>query len=172
MLLYTDIVWHMLSLYFRWTVLCFGFLIVSILHSWRYSERRWWWWWWLNKLKFGCVFSLKGRNGLAGSYTGRTFHKRSFVRPSWVDEDMVDSADTTESVFFSKVSRLPLTQLNCDWLSESCCLIRSTCTHTAALLSPPSSAVGFISAPLKLWNVKNADHFVHTFLCFFLFPPF
>lgn len=45
---------------------------------------------------------MKGRSGLAGSNTGRTFHKRSFIRPSWMDEDMVDSADTSESVFFSK----------------------------------------------------------------------
>lgn len=51
-----------------------------------------------------CCFLVKGRNGLAESNAGRTFHKRSFVRPSWMDEDMVDSADTSESIFFSKVS--------------------------------------------------------------------
>ncbi|KAA8595015.1 inactive rhomboid protein 2 isoform X1 [Etheostoma spectabile] len=46
---------------------------------------------------------LRGRSGLAGSQTGRSFPKRSFVRPSWMDEDTVDSADTSESLFFSKV---------------------------------------------------------------------
>ncbi|XP_034043281.1 inactive rhomboid protein 2-like [Thalassophryne amazonica] len=46
---------------------------------------------------------LRGRSGLAGSQTGRSFHKKSFIRPSWMDEDTVDSADTSESVFFSKV---------------------------------------------------------------------
>ncbi|TNN69504.1 Inactive rhomboid protein 2 [Liparis tanakae] len=46
---------------------------------------------------------LKGRSGLAGSQTGRSFPKRSFARPSWMDEDTVDSADTSKSLFFSKV---------------------------------------------------------------------
>ncbi|KAK1886386.1 Inactive rhomboid protein 2 [Dissostichus eleginoides] len=46
---------------------------------------------------------LKGRNGLAGSQTSRSFPKRSFIRPSWMDDDTVDSADTSESLFFSKV---------------------------------------------------------------------
>ncbi|KAM9314373.1 inactive rhomboid protein 2-like isoform 2-T2 [Pholidichthys leucotaenia] len=45
---------------------------------------------------------LRGRGGLAGSQTGPSFPKRSFMRPSWMDEDMVDSADTSESLFFSK----------------------------------------------------------------------
>uniref|UniRef100_A0A3B4WZL2 Inactive rhomboid protein n=1 Tax=Seriola lalandi dorsalis TaxID=1841481 RepID=A0A3B4WZL2_SERLL len=38
------------------------------------------------------------------SQTGRSFPRRSFARPSWLDEDTVDSADTSESLFFSKVS--------------------------------------------------------------------
>ncbi|XP_068583344.1 inactive rhomboid protein 2-like [Cebidichthys violaceus] len=46
---------------------------------------------------------LRGRSGLAGSQTGRSFPKRSFIRPSWMDEDTVDSADTSKSLFFSKV---------------------------------------------------------------------
>ncbi|KAM8878433.1 inactive rhomboid protein 2-like isoform 1-T1 [Spinachia spinachia] len=46
---------------------------------------------------------LRGRSGLAGSQTGRSFPKRSFARPSWMDEDTVDSADTSKSLFFSKV---------------------------------------------------------------------
>lgn len=49
-----------------------------------------------------CV--VQGRSGLAGSQTGRSFPRRSFARPSWLDEDTVDSADTSESLFFSKVS--------------------------------------------------------------------
>ncbi|XP_036395459.1 inactive rhomboid protein 2-like [Megalops cyprinoides] len=46
---------------------------------------------------------LKGRTGLPGSQTGRGFPRRSFVRPSWLEEDTVDTADTSDSVFFSKV---------------------------------------------------------------------
>ncbi|XP_037328727.2 inactive rhomboid protein 2-like [Pungitius pungitius] len=46
---------------------------------------------------------LRGRSGLAGSQIGRNFPKRSFARPSWMDEDTVDSADTSKSLFFSKV---------------------------------------------------------------------
>ncbi|KAM7418963.1 hypothetical protein PAMA_016197 [Pampus argenteus] len=46
---------------------------------------------------------LRGRSGLAGSQAGRSFPRRSFARPSWLDEDTVDSADTSESLFFSKV---------------------------------------------------------------------
>lgn len=49
-----------------------------------------------------CVF--QGRSGLAGSQVGRSFPRRSFVRPSWMDEDTVDSADASVSLFFSKVS--------------------------------------------------------------------
>ncbi|XP_071767676.1 inactive rhomboid protein 2-like [Centroberyx gerrardi] len=46
---------------------------------------------------------LRGRSGLVGSQTGRSFPRRSFARPSWLDEDTVDSADTSESLFFSKL---------------------------------------------------------------------
>ncbi|TNM86145.1 hypothetical protein fugu_008416 [Takifugu bimaculatus] len=45
---------------------------------------------------------MRGRSGLAGS-TQTSFPKRSFARPSWMEEDMVDSAGTSESIFFSKV---------------------------------------------------------------------
>uniref|UniRef100_A0A8C9TDT7 Inactive rhomboid protein n=1 Tax=Scleropages formosus TaxID=113540 RepID=A0A8C9TDT7_SCLFO len=34
--------------------------------------------------------------------TGRSFLRRSFARPSWLEEDTVDTADTSDSVFFSK----------------------------------------------------------------------
>ncbi|XP_062304330.1 inactive rhomboid protein 2-like [Osmerus eperlanus] len=44
---------------------------------------------------------LRGRTGLAGSQTGRSHPRRSFARPSWLEEDTVDSADT--NVFYSKV---------------------------------------------------------------------
>ncbi|KAG7265604.1 hypothetical protein CRUP_005949 [Coryphaenoides rupestris] len=46
---------------------------------------------------------IRGRSGQAGSQAGRSFPRRSFVRPSWMDEDTVDSADASESVFFSKL---------------------------------------------------------------------
>ncbi|XP_028255325.1 inactive rhomboid protein 2-like [Parambassis ranga] len=46
---------------------------------------------------------LRGNSGLAGSLAGRSFPRKSFARPSWMDEDTVDSADTSESLFFSKV---------------------------------------------------------------------
>uniref|UniRef100_A0A3P8RTT6 Inactive rhomboid protein n=1 Tax=Amphiprion percula TaxID=161767 RepID=A0A3P8RTT6_AMPPE len=42
------------------------------------------------------------------SQTGRSFPRRSFARPSWMDEDTVDSADASESLFFSKVSTIAL----------------------------------------------------------------
>ncbi|XP_056891605.1 inactive rhomboid protein 2-like isoform X2 [Takifugu flavidus] len=45
---------------------------------------------------------MRGRSGLTGS-TQMSFPKRSFARPSWMEEDMVDSAGTSESIFFSKV---------------------------------------------------------------------
>uniref|UniRef100_A0A674PLQ6 Inactive rhomboid protein n=1 Tax=Takifugu rubripes TaxID=31033 RepID=A0A674PLQ6_TAKRU len=51
---------------------------------------------------------MRGRSGLTGStQTARNFPKRSFARPSWMEEDMVDSAGTSESIFFSKVSPPP-----------------------------------------------------------------
>lgn len=54
------------------------------------------------------VVVLQGQSGLAGpAHAGRSFPKRSFMRPSWMEEDTVDSADTSESVFFSKVSQPP-----------------------------------------------------------------
>uniref|UniRef100_A0A3B5AMT4 Inactive rhomboid protein n=1 Tax=Stegastes partitus TaxID=144197 RepID=A0A3B5AMT4_9TELE len=40
------------------------------------------------------------------SQTGRSFPRRSFARPSWMDEDTVDSADASESLFFSKNCRM------------------------------------------------------------------
>lgn len=47
----------------------------------------------------------QGQRGFTGSaQTGRGVPKRSFVRPSWMDEDTVESAAMSESVFFSKVS--------------------------------------------------------------------
>ncbi|XP_067315518.1 inactive rhomboid protein 2-like isoform X2 [Pseudorasbora parva] len=46
---------------------------------------------------------LKGRQGLQGTQTVRGFQRRSFARHSWLEEDTVDTADTSDSVFFSKV---------------------------------------------------------------------
>ncbi|RXN15802.1 inactive rhomboid 2 [Labeo rohita] len=46
---------------------------------------------------------LKGRQGLQGTQSGRGFQRRSFARPSWLEDDTVDTADNSDSVFFSKV---------------------------------------------------------------------
>ncbi|XP_052456665.1 inactive rhomboid protein 2 isoform X1 [Carassius gibelio] len=46
---------------------------------------------------------FKGRQGLQGTQSGRGFQRRSFARPSWLEDDTVDTADTSDSVFFSKV---------------------------------------------------------------------
>ncbi|XP_076871986.1 inactive rhomboid protein 2-like isoform X2 [Brachyhypopomus gauderio] len=43
---------------------------------------------------------LRGRPGLQ---VGRGCPRRSFTRPSWMEEDTTDMGDTTDSVFFSKV---------------------------------------------------------------------
>ncbi|XP_072319092.1 inactive rhomboid protein 2-like [Eucyclogobius newberryi] len=45
---------------------------------------------------------IRGHGGLVGSQTGPSFPKRSFMRPSWMDDDTVDSADTSRSLFFGK----------------------------------------------------------------------
>lgn len=55
-----------------------------------------------NRMSCG-VFVVQGRSSLAGPQAGRSFPRKSFVRPSWMDEDTVDSADASESLFFSKV---------------------------------------------------------------------
>ncbi|XP_072539500.1 inactive rhomboid protein 2-like [Salminus brasiliensis] len=46
---------------------------------------------------------LRGRPGLQGPHTARSFHRKSFARPSWMEEDTTDTADTSDSVFFSKM---------------------------------------------------------------------
>ncbi|XP_007574079.1 inactive rhomboid protein 2 [Poecilia formosa] len=47
---------------------------------------------------------LRGRSGLADSHSTRGFTRRSFIQNNWIDEDTVDSGDTTSaSLFFSKV---------------------------------------------------------------------
>ncbi|KAG9277450.1 inactive rhomboid protein 2 [Astyanax mexicanus] len=46
---------------------------------------------------------LRGRPGLQGAHTFRSVPRRSFVRPSWREEDTADTADTSDSVFFSKM---------------------------------------------------------------------
>uniref|UniRef100_A0A9J7Y4K4 Inactive rhomboid protein n=1 Tax=Cyprinus carpio carpio TaxID=630221 RepID=A0A9J7Y4K4_CYPCA len=42
---------------------------------------------------------LKGRQGLQGTQSGRGFQRRSFARPSWLEDDTVDTADTSDSLF-------------------------------------------------------------------------
>lgn len=59
---------------------------------------------WRSNFGVSCsALVVQGHSGLAGSQTGRSFPKRSFAQPSWMDEDTVDSADTSKSLFFSKV---------------------------------------------------------------------
>uniref|UniRef100_A0A3P9L914 Inactive rhomboid protein n=1 Tax=Oryzias latipes TaxID=8090 RepID=A0A3P9L914_ORYLA len=45
---------------------------------------------------------LRGRSGLAGSQTARSFPRKSFLQHGFTGEDTVDSADTSASVFFSR----------------------------------------------------------------------
>ncbi|XP_024145649.1 inactive rhomboid protein 2 isoform X3 [Oryzias melastigma] len=45
---------------------------------------------------------LRGRSGLAGSQSTRSVPRRSFLHHGFPDEDTVDSADTSASVFFSR----------------------------------------------------------------------
>ncbi|XP_059684265.1 inactive rhomboid protein 2 isoform X2 [Gavia stellata] len=47
---------------------------------------------------------LRGRSVLEPLAPKRRINKRSFVYPSFMDEDMVDAADTLDSSFFSKAS--------------------------------------------------------------------
>lgn len=55
------------------------------------------------------VLVLQGQSRRSGSaQTGPGFPKRSFVRPSWMEEDTADSAGASEPVFFSKVGGLGL----------------------------------------------------------------
>uniref|UniRef100_A0A8C7IC55 Inactive rhomboid protein n=1 Tax=Oncorhynchus kisutch TaxID=8019 RepID=A0A8C7IC55_ONCKI len=87
---------------------------------------------------------LRGRSGLVGSQTGRSFPRRSFARPSWLEEDTVDSADTHGSVFFSKVMVLCLPFLS---VSFSCFL----CLSFGLSVSPCASASLFsLSLSLSL----------------------
>uniref|UniRef100_A0ACB8EKK8 Inactive rhomboid protein 2 n=1 Tax=Sphaerodactylus townsendi TaxID=933632 RepID=A0ACB8EKK8_9SAUR len=48
-------------------------------------------------------FSVKGRSVLEPSGPKRRCNKRSFIYPSFLDEDMVDGMDTFDSSFFSKI---------------------------------------------------------------------
>ncbi|NWQ58783.1 RHDF2 protein, partial [Neopipo cinnamomea] len=50
---------------------------------------------------------LRGRSVLEPLAPKRRSNKRSFVYPSFMDEDMVDAADTLDSSFFSKASNIP-----------------------------------------------------------------
>ncbi|KAJ8264119.1 hypothetical protein GJAV_G00145390 [Gymnothorax javanicus] len=45
---------------------------------------------------------LKGRAVIPSSQHRRSFPRRSFARPSWMEEDTVDGGETTDSVFFSR----------------------------------------------------------------------
>ena len=57
---------------------------------------------------YPCLLPLpKGRSVLEPLAPKRRSNKRSFVYPSFMDEDMVDAADTLDSSFFSKASAVP-----------------------------------------------------------------
>lgn len=100
------------------------------------------------------MLCVQGRSGLAGSQTGRSFPRRSFARPSWMDEDTVDSADASESLFFSKVSRhclnLPV---------ES---IRNNFSLCLTFFWP---FFFLISLPLPEWVNSQTTHNFYTFHC-------
>ena len=49
----------------------------------------------------------KGRSVLEPLAPKQRSNKRSFLYPSFMDEDMVDAADTLDSSFFSKASAVP-----------------------------------------------------------------
>lgn len=49
----------------------------------------------------------KGRSVLEPLAPKQRNNKRSFMYPSFMDEDMVDGADTLDSSFFSKASAVP-----------------------------------------------------------------
>lgn len=49
----------------------------------------------------------KGRSVLEPLAPKQRSNKRSFMYPSFMDEDMVDGADTLDSSFFSKASAVP-----------------------------------------------------------------
>uniref|UniRef100_A0A671YPQ3 Inactive rhomboid protein n=1 Tax=Sparus aurata TaxID=8175 RepID=A0A671YPQ3_SPAAU len=55
------------------------------------------------RMSIRAASNLMRVGGLQEKTPSRSFPKRSFARPSWMDEDTVDSADTSESIFFSKV---------------------------------------------------------------------
>uniref|UniRef100_A0A8C6LY98 Inactive rhomboid protein n=1 Tax=Nothobranchius furzeri TaxID=105023 RepID=A0A8C6LY98_NOTFU len=86
--------------------------------------------------------------GLAGSQTARSFPRRSFVRPSWMDEDTVDFADTSASLIINKVS---------------CCSLAFTlefpCLFTSSLLfNEPYSHKDVSRAPKTPTSVPEKIH--------------
>lgn len=50
---------------------------------------------------------LQGRSALEPLAQKQRSNKRSFVYPSFMDEDVVDAADTLDSSFFSKARAVP-----------------------------------------------------------------
>lgn len=96
---------------------------------------------------------VQGRSGLVGSQTGRSFPRRSFARPSWLEEDTVDSADTHGSVFFSKVMILCLPFSLCPSLAFS--VSRSVCLS--------------LRVPQSLFSLSLSPSPFAASVCMFLF---
>lgn len=79
--------------------------------------------------------------------------KRSFLYPSFMDEDMVDAADTLDSSFFSKASNFPC------WLLElglSQCPAQGVGVELGTHKDPwvgtlPSSDRGMVAAVPQPW---------------------
>ncbi|XP_062976411.1 inactive rhomboid protein 2 isoform X2 [Elgaria multicarinata webbii] len=74
---------------------------------------------------------IRGRSGLEPSVSKRRGNKRSFIYPSFMDEDVVDGMETFDSSFFSKV----------DTPDEMCSM------PDDVFESPPLSATGFRGLP-------------------------
>ncbi|KAJ8363567.1 hypothetical protein SKAU_G00123980 [Synaphobranchus kaupii] len=99
---------------------------------------------------------LKGRTGIPGSQTGRSFPRRSFARPSWLDEDVVDSADTGDSVFFSKVDARDEMYSMADDVFESPPLSAAYSLHASANFGDAPVGEGLYLSPKHASKAQDA----------------
>uniref|UniRef100_A0A8C9XPP6 Inactive rhomboid protein n=1 Tax=Sander lucioperca TaxID=283035 RepID=A0A8C9XPP6_SANLU len=95
--------------------------------------------------------------------TGRSFPKRSFVRPSWMDEDTVDSADTSESFFSFKFVRVFLRYLCIAFHMQSFNLY-TFIFFSALSVHPPTPTLSASSTTLASLSFSPFFHFFHAFL--------
>lgn len=122
-----------------------------------------------------CV--VQGRSGLAGSQTGRSFPKRSFARPSWMDEETVDSADMSESLFFSKVSNhypaVSALAVKCLFVPTFFGILFFMLRHTSATRSKTFPCIlRYICSPVFFTSLHHVSQqgqfpFLISFGCFF-----